>query len=324
MLIVIWRKWLPSVTVTGSCPRYAAWILMFTLLISTLTMDKCPTCTRHVSLHAKQIRCCVCQKNYHIKCLSLRAEDHAHIYSNCETWYCLKCFSEIFPFNQIDDDDMFVLEVNQLDVCTRTIESLTEILFNPFELSDDHYCPLNDVDPDLHFFNEFAYSHNGSCNYYFEQSLLQVLDKHFGTIFGHSALSLVHMNIRSLKANYLSFQTFVDNVGLDFSVIGLSETWLCDWNSKLYNIPGYNFIEAHRSSRKGGGVGMYLRDVIPFQHRNDLVMPDCNCECIFIEVDNDIFANSKNVIIGNYLMTLWENVNSAQEWGQMLLSDGRL
>ena len=49
---------------------------------------------------------------------------------------------------------MFVLEVNQLDVCTRTIESLTEILFNPFELNNDHYCPLNDVDPDLHFFNE--------------------------------------------------------------------------------------------------------------------------------------------------------------------------
>ena len=52
---------------------------------------------------------CVCQKNYHIKYLSLRAEDHAHIYSNADTWYCLKCLSEIFPFNQIDDDDMFVL-----------------------------------------------------------------------------------------------------------------------------------------------------------------------------------------------------------------------
>ena len=106
---------------------------------------------------------------------------------------------------------------------------------------------------------------------------------------------MVHMNIGSLKANYLSFQAFVDDVGLDFSVIGLSETWLCDWNCNLYNIPGYNFIEAHRSSRKGGGVGMYLRDIMPFQH---LVMPDFNCKCIFIEVDKDIFAKSKNVIIG--------------------------
>ena len=82
--------------------------------------------------------------------------------------------------------------------------------------------------PTYIFFNEFVYSLNGSCNYYFEQSLRQVLDKHFGNIFGPGALSLVHMNIRSLKANYLSFQAFVDNMGLDFSVIGLSETWLCD------------------------------------------------------------------------------------------------
>ena len=144
----------------------------------------------------------------------------------------------------------------------------------------------------------YIYYFNGSCNYYFKQSLRQVLNKHFGNVFGHGALSLVHMNIRSLKTNYLSFEAFVDNVELDFSVIGLSETWLCDWNCNLYDIPGYNFIEAYRSSRKGGGVGMYLRDVIPFQYRNDLVMPDCNCECIFIEVDKDIFAKSKNAIIG--------------------------
>ena len=192
----------------------------------------------------------------------------------------------------------FCLEVNQLDVCTRTIESLTEILFNPFELNDDHYCPLSDVDPDLHFFDEFVYSLNGSCTYYIEQSLRQVLDKHFGNIFGHGALSLIHMYMRSLKVNYLSFQVFADNIGLDFSVIGLSKKWLCDWNCNLYNIPWYNFIESHTSSRKSGGVGMYLRDVIPFQHRNDLVMPDCSCECIFIEVDKNIFAKSTNVIIG--------------------------
>ena len=146
MPIVIWRNWLQSMTTIGYCPKYTAWILMFTLSITNLTMDKCPTCTRHVSLHAKQIRGCVCQENYHMECISLRA-DHAHTYSNADTRYYPKCLSEICPFDQINDEDMFVLEVNQLDVCTRTIQSLTEILFNPFELNDDHYCPLNAVDP---------------------------------------------------------------------------------------------------------------------------------------------------------------------------------
>ena len=79
---------------------------------------------------------------------------------------------------------------------------------------------------------------------------------------------------------------------------------------------------------------MYLRDVIPFQHRTDLVMPDWNCQCIFIEVDKNIFAKSKNVIIGviyrhpgtdlNLFNTIMENINSAQEWWHMLLRNGRL
>ena len=72
-------------------------------------------------------------------------------------------------------------------------------------------------------------------------------------------------------------------------MIGLSETWLFDWNCNIYNIPGYNFIETHKPCRKAGGVEMYLRYVLPFQHRNDVVKPDSNCECISIDADKDIW-----------------------------------
>ena len=58
---------------------------------------------------------CVSRELSYIKCLILRTEDHAHIYSNADIWYWTKCLSEIFLFKQIDgDDDMFALEVNQL------------------------------------------------------------------------------------------------------------------------------------------------------------------------------------------------------------------
>ena len=30
----------------------------------------------------------------------------------------------------------------------------------------------------------------------------------------------------------------------DFSIIGVSETWLRDWNCDLYNIEGYDFVES--------------------------------------------------------------------------------
>ena len=42
-----------------------------------------------------------------------------------------------------------------MDIESKTIESLSEKLFNPLELNnDDIYSPLCDVDPDANYFNE--------------------------------------------------------------------------------------------------------------------------------------------------------------------------
>ena len=43
-----------------------------------------------------------------------------------------------------------------------------------------------------------------------------------------------------------------------FSVIGLSETWLRDYNCNLYNIDGYTFTEVHWSEKAGGGLEYLL------------------------------------------------------------------
>ena len=57
---------------------------------------------------------------------------------------------EILPFNHIEDDDTFISEVNNMNINTQTLESLSELLFNPFELNtDDQYSPLYDIDPDV-------------------------------------------------------------------------------------------------------------------------------------------------------------------------------
>ena len=61
---------------------------------------------------------------------------------------------EILPFNHIEDDGAFVTEV-YMDIGTRTLESLSELLFNLTELNtEDQYSPLYDIDPDVHFYNE--------------------------------------------------------------------------------------------------------------------------------------------------------------------------
>ena len=49
---------------------------------------------------------------------------------------------ELIPFNQIENDKMFIVEINNYDLKTRLIE-LSDALFQPFEInSDDFYAPI--------------------------------------------------------------------------------------------------------------------------------------------------------------------------------------
>ena len=91
-------------------------------------MDKCPICNRYVLPHANQVKCCVCHLKYHLKCISLSPDVHINVLSNASSWYCSKCMIEIMPFNHIEDDDIFIAEVNNMDISTQTLESLSELL----------------------------------------------------------------------------------------------------------------------------------------------------------------------------------------------------
>ena len=109
---------------------------------------------------------------------------------------------------------------------------------------------------------------------------------------------LCHINIRSMKANLTSFEICLQNLEFEFSVIGITETWLTDSNSDLYNINGFNVVETYRTGRSGGGVGIFLRNNILYQIRSDLTLNNEFSESIFIEIDKDLFNKNRNIIIG--------------------------
>ena len=98
------------------------------LQIVSLTMDNCPICSKRVLTHAKQGKYCSCHLIYHIKCLTFQTEDLLYIRSNSLTWFCKTCITELFSFNHIEHDDVFVSEVNYIGSCTRSIESLSDLL----------------------------------------------------------------------------------------------------------------------------------------------------------------------------------------------------
>ena len=72
--------------------------------------------------------------------------------------------------------------------------------------------------------------------------------------------SVFHVNIRSLLGKLDDIKSLVANMHQPFSVIGISETWLNDTTQDLVNLPGYSFLSNHRTTKPGGGVGLYLQN----------------------------------------------------------------
>ena len=262
-------------------------------------MDNCPVCNKRILSHAKHIDCQICNSRYHVKCISLDPDDHIYMQIHMSTWYCKNCVSEIFPFNHIEDDELFVSDINNFDFSLNNFDSISARIFNPFELNTDrYYSPLCDIDPDINFYNEIDYHLVSQCNYYMENHFTNAISNRFSNKSLHDMFSLCHINIRSIKANLPSFEICLDNLKGEFSAIGMSETWLQDSDCSLYNIEGYNLIENHRNLRRGGGVAIFLKRAISYHKRTELELMGDSYESVFIEIDKDIFHNEKNIIIG--------------------------
>ena len=114
------------------------------------------------------------------------------------------------------------------------------------ELSnDDIYSSLCGVDPDANYFNELNAHISQNCNYYHGHSFSTIIQTMFTNMIDHNVFSSCHINIRSMKANLTSFDIFLQNLEFEFSVIGITSTWLTDSNCDLDNINGFNFVETH-------------------------------------------------------------------------------
>ena len=61
----------------------------------------------------------------------------------------------------------------------------------------------------------------------------------------------------------------------------------------LFSIDGYNCESAHRSSRRGGGVSLYIKEHIGYKQRSDLDILNEIMESKFIEIDKKYVNTQK-------------------------------
>ena len=136
-----------------------------------------------------------------------------------------------FPFSSLSDLEL--LDLHSTDIPHSFNEDLlrqcNDFRFHTFQHTDyNTFEPEQDTDADNNFFHGFQVN----CNYYTDA---QFLDR-FKTSNG---FSIVHFNCRSLHANFLALQDYLNGLEYKFDVIAVSETWLTD-NSEysLFQLDG--------------------------------------------------------------------------------------
>jgi len=111
---------------------------------------------------------------------------------------------------------------------------------------NQNHTQFSDLDPDRNFLE------NGSCQYY--------TSLHMDNDLNNNPYSILHVNMRSCKANQQELENYLNLSSIDFSVVALTETWLSDDETCLYNIPNYSHFSCNRQDKRGGGVSLHIAE----------------------------------------------------------------
>lgn len=68
------------------------------------------------------------------------------------------------------------------------------------------------------------------------------------------------MNIRSLRANFLSLELHLKATGKHYDIIALSESWVKESEGYKFKLDGYSLTIQERVSKLSGGVALYIRE----------------------------------------------------------------
>ena len=118
--------------------------------------------------------------------------------------------------------------------------------------------PLVNIDIDVNLFNNIYRELNGNqSSEYYDCTKFNKLSLNSST-----DLLLLSFNIRSIGANFDTFNCFTKTRNKKFDILSFSESWLNDNNKNLYTIEGYEgFDNVRWDGRRGGGLSVYISNV---------------------------------------------------------------
>lgn len=113
-------------------------------------------------------------------------------------------------------------------------------------------------------------------------------DQHLNILDANrNRISISHLNTQSITSSFAEFEAML--MRYKFDIITLSETWLKD-NPLLLNhvtIPGYKNEFNNREEKRGGGVGLYIRESLQYKRRDDIIEKDRTMEHLWLQVKSE-------------------------------------
>jgi hypothetical protein len=127
--------------------------------------------------------------------------------------YCLAVkLINALPFQSLDDLEYDLNITRGRTFSQDDMDRITQLSFNPFQLSNDlELCGIS-AHPDLSFDIDKI-----KCDYYLTNELKDVITKDKQKNY----FSLLHLNIRSVSKNFDSFKHLLNSLGKPIKVIGL-------------------------------------------------------------------------------------------------------
>jgi hypothetical protein len=252
--------------------------------------NPCSVCTKGVLDSQRGIYCDLCESWVHLKCTVLTRPDYEVLSVKNDDWYCSTCLGATFPFNNIEDDLEFKNIIFNL---TKGNSLHSDVLKNNQQLliSNKFNVGNLEIDPDKYFYHG---PHKLNDSYFVEDDFNKIINvKSLASNF-----SLLHINTRSLNKKIAKLTTYLNILNHKFSVIAITETWGTVINEEFLKISGYNSVLEHRNAaQRGGGVGIYVHETIPYTRRDDLKIADNDTfEQVFIELKTG--NNRINTLIG--------------------------
>ena len=141
--------------------------------------------------------------------------------------------------------------------------------------------PDNELNENVHDINNKL----SQCNYH---SLSERLD------IGNS-FNVLHINARSMRNKFDDIQTMLNNSGVEWSVICISETWLKNGIEKFFNINEYELYTTSREKCRGGGTAIYVNKKHESHQRQDLELN--NLENSVVEIQLNCASSTKTILV---------------------------